>query len=1161
MSVRASHPSTFRRCADCGLVLALAVLALAGAAGVSRAAWAPDGTHLTLAPFAQISPALAPDGAGGAFAAWVDSRSGFGSDIFAQRISATGTIPAGWQPNGNALTSYTCYKYVVSIVPDGAGGAFLVWSDDECLPQRNLYAQRLTASGAVAPGWPAAGLGICLAGGNQDSPLVTADGAGGAFVAWEDWRSGSSMIYAQHVLGSGSTAPGWPADGRAVCAAGDGESLPAITRDGADGVFIAWQDRRSGSGDIYLERFTGSGALAPGWPADGLLVGGAPGNQGSPALVSDGVGGVFASWLDHRGGSDDIYAARVTGSGDPSTGWIADGTPVCTAAGDQRKPVMSADGTGGMIVAWQDQRAGSWDVYAQRLGGDGALAGGWSTDGVALCVAAGDQLGVQIAPDAAGGAYLAWQDPRSGSTHIYAQHVTAAGAPAAGWDADGMPVCTAAGSQVNPRMVADDAGGAIVAWVDSRTANATAPDIYAQHLGSAGVIATRPSNLAARHQDGQTFLTWTCPPGTGWTYRVYTSPSPIVDASALAGATLIGSAGDSTWYDHRLSVLTGQTYAYRADSAAAPLASDQGLFVVTPPAAGLSYYAVTAQPAGYPDNPSVSAGVNALVNPLAEQPDAPRPVWQRRITVSASAAPDIYTLWTSDRDTPAFLAMANRPGVAFDCAVVRGGSPPTNALLVSFHGRQGNFLQGVYSTGAPGEWVLSPDDPLATQDSDTFWYGYHESYDPTLWINPVRTTGIVRDYTLRRTLHTLRWARRNFDVDTTRVYEFGFSMGAIGGFILALHHPELIAAFMDVVGKADFSFASDPDPGSPFNPGGGLRVVSDRLWGALGADLPTSEGGTVYEQLNGARIVSELGTVAVPPMVAFAGRHDILLGWAEKIPFYQAMHDARQGGIFYWDQRDHLSSGHAAWTPMTTPNVLYRFRTNLSFPALSNNSADGEPGDGTVASGDSVGTINGYMEWDTAIVDQPRHWQTTLRLHDLTMLWGPAPAPDSARVDVTPRRLQAFVVVPDSAYTWQVTRLEDGAIVQSGTVVADTVGLLTVPGVKVYRLGSRLDFGLPAPFVLAVGPPDRRPSRPVIRMSRNPVIQAAALMVAWPTTGPARLELFDAAGRRLRVLFDGAVTALTTSARLDGSGSPAGLYFLIARQGNLRTVQRVVLLK
>jgi len=102
--------------------------------------------------------------------AWVDSRASYESNIFVQRIGASGTVPAGWDPDGNGFTLSTCFKFVVAIVPDGAGGAVIAWSDDHCAPQHDLYAQRITASGVVAPSWPAYGLPICLAAGIRTRP-------------------------------------------------------------------------------------------------------------------------------------------------------------------------------------------------------------------------------------------------------------------------------------------------------------------------------------------------------------------------------------------------------------------------------------------------------------------------------------------------------------------------------------------------------------------------------------------------------------------------------------------------------------------------------------------------------------------------------------------------------------------------------------------------------------------------------------------------------------------------------------------------------------------------------------------------------------------------------------------------------------------------------
>src|SRR5439155_20414108 len=111
----------------------------------------------------------------------------------------------------------------------------------------------------------------------------------------------------------------------------------------------------------------------------------------------------------------------------------------------------------------------------------------------------------------------------------------------------------------------------------------------------------------------------------------------------------------------------------------------------------------------------------------------------------------------------------------------------------------------------------------------------------------------------------------------------------------------------------------------------------------------SSEGFPVFSELNAGFMAGDIQPAWVPPLLAFNGKNDLVVGWAEKIGFFGAMRDQRQGGAFFWDTRDHLNNSAAAWTPMQDPQYLYRFRTNRSFPALSSCSADGDPGDGTAS--------------------------------------------------------------------------------------------------------------------------------------------------------------------------------------------------------------------
>ena len=53
-------------------------------------------------------------------------------------------------------------------------------------------------------------------------------------------------------------------------------------------------------------------------------------------------------------------------------------------------------------------------------------------------------------------------------TDLYAQHLLVNGSIASGWAANGIPVCTAAGAQLNPTIATDISGGIFVAWEDPR---------------------------------------------------------------------------------------------------------------------------------------------------------------------------------------------------------------------------------------------------------------------------------------------------------------------------------------------------------------------------------------------------------------------------------------------------------------------------------------------------------------------------------------------------------------------------------------------------------------------------------------------------------------------------------------------------------------------
>jgi hypothetical protein len=251
-------------------------------------------------------------------------------------------------------------------------------------------------------------------------------------------------------------------------------------------MFVFWADSRSGTNDIYAHHVLAGGTLNPGWPEQGLAICTAGGTQSGQVAVQDGSGGVIVAWQDNRASAQgDVYAHRVSSAGvDPA--WPLNGRALCTSSAVQQSLAIVTDGAGGAIVLWQDDRSTAYDIYAQRVLASGAVDPAWPVDGRALCAATNHQQKPAAVSDNAGGAIVAWEDARTGSINdIYAGRILSTGVVDPAWPLDGRAVCTATGAQVNAAIVSDGGGGAVIVWEDSRSGQ---PDIYASHVLGSGTL-------------------------------------------------------------------------------------------------------------------------------------------------------------------------------------------------------------------------------------------------------------------------------------------------------------------------------------------------------------------------------------------------------------------------------------------------------------------------------------------------------------------------------------------------------------------------------------------------------------------------------------------------------------------------------------------------
>jgi len=252
-------------------------------------------------------PAITSDGSGGAIVTWGDYRSGTGIDLYAQRVNSLGAPQ--WTANGVALRSGVGKNAQdPTVISDGSGGAIVTWYDNRSL-HWDIYAQRVNLTGV--PQWTANGVAL-RSGMGSDAfyPTIISDGSGGAIVTWYDYRSPSYNIYAQRVNSLG--VPQWTANGVALRSITSSNAyLPTIISDGSGGAIVTWYDVRSGANDIYAQRVNSAGAAQ--WTTNGVALRSIMGSDAQyPTITSSGQGGAIVTWQDKRSGTFDIYAQRVT---------------------------------------------------------------------------------------------------------------------------------------------------------------------------------------------------------------------------------------------------------------------------------------------------------------------------------------------------------------------------------------------------------------------------------------------------------------------------------------------------------------------------------------------------------------------------------------------------------------------------------------------------------------------------------------------------------------------------------------------------------------------------------------------------------------------------------------------------------------------------------
>ncbi|MDD5088593.1 MAG: T9SS type A sorting domain-containing protein [bacterium] len=278
---------------------------------------------------------------------------------------------------------------------------------------------------------------------------------------------------------------------------------------------------------------------------------------------------------------------------------------ICTHAGEQTVPKIAATSDGGCYIGWQDNMSGNYDIYLQRLNGDGVPQ--WAENGLLISDHPQESwiTDWDLTVDGEDHCLIAINDiRRGGDWDIYGYRISPAGEFV--WGADGIVISDNANFEAEPRVVAASGGSVVFAWSEeSGTGNVA----NLRKVTAAGADAWTPATITLTGTYGITIpriapcasdgviLQYLVPQGSGMYAQRYIYAQKydsLGQPQWTAGGVLISNAGGisawmkpdliadgadgmfSFWYDTH-DQLRHHVYVQHVDAAGTPLWTPNGV--------------------------------------------------------------------------------------------------------------------------------------------------------------------------------------------------------------------------------------------------------------------------------------------------------------------------------------------------------------------------------------------------------------------------------------------------------------------------------------------------------------------------------------------------------------------------------------------------------
>jgi hypothetical protein len=402
-------------------------------------------------------------------------------------IFASNELIAQWvnNPAENTRVVFDLSEPInISSVDDQNGGAFIFWEDNITGLQNEIRFMHIDSNGDIS--FKADGKRISEKTGDQDNPVAVSAGKNSAVAVWKDYsinRTGDLLV--QKVQTNGSIQ--WNPQGVKINSFKKEISDYSLCANEKGEVFISYLGKEPGqvfNSRLMLQKISPSGKFL--FDSSGINVSASVNGKLIPLVIPDDSDGVYVFWIESPGGKGNIFSQHYNNTGKSLWGK----KPLAVTDNTLNVITFSAIKAGADIyIAYQVLRRNK-SIYHQLINADGKML--WGKNG-RIC---SDNKGIQSNPQmisSSADLILSWTNEINNDRDIYIQKYDRSGKSL--WKEGGLPVIKMNGDQFGQKLISDDHNGAIVAWLDRRTASVSG-NIYSQRISTDGNMMWEGTGIA-----------------------------------------------------------------------------------------------------------------------------------------------------------------------------------------------------------------------------------------------------------------------------------------------------------------------------------------------------------------------------------------------------------------------------------------------------------------------------------------------------------------------------------------------------------------------------------------------------------------------------------------------------------------------------------------